>query len=193
VLLSNRGPLYGLCGGKSCGPIVENAGDDVDLMPRGLSEEMSYWSRKHNDYFMYATDCYGAKAPSNSDACKQYSRLSLEYKMDRNATCPFAADVCKSRAGNLVLDTESIDSIEHLGINRGPRFLTRTRIHCAPLKTKGFTEIETNPTTSQTFIKYKYGFRSMNASYIYKARVDNNLPEKSWEDDVVSIGDYRVR
>jgi len=162
-------------------------------MPGAFSEEMSYWSRKHNDYSMYATDCYGAKAASNSDACKQYSRPNLEYKMDRNATCPFAADVCRSRAENLVLDTEFIDSNKHLGINRGPRFLTRTRIHCAPLKTKGFTEIETNPTTSQTFIKYKYGFRSKNTSHIYKAHVDNNLPEKSWEDDVVIIGDYSVR
>jgi hypothetical protein len=65
--------------------------------------------------------------------------------------------MCKLSYGNLLLDTGDIDSVKHLGLNKGPRFTLRYRTHCAPLVTEGFTFPVPMQNTTRKFIDYKYG------------------------------------
>lgn len=112
--------------------------------------------------------------------------------MDRSASCPFTKGVCKSTAGNLVLDTQFFDNYERLGVNRGPRFLMRRRMHCAPLQTKGFTEYQTDPITSRVTVRYKYGSLRKGVPFLHEVDVDNEVLEESWNRGY-GIGGYRVR
>lgn len=77
--------------------------------------------------------------------------------INTTADCPFEEEMCKSRAGNIVLDSGYISSHDHLGINAPDeeRFFLRTRLQCAPLVTEGFEETVQSPDGNWT--RYSYG------------------------------------
>lgn len=116
---------------------------------------MDYNSEKAWADFLYASSCYNSKTAVD---CEKFVQSSLPYTSDRNASCPFASELCKMSYGNLLLDTGDLDSVKHLGLNRGPRFTLRYRTHCAPLVTKGYTKVlPQTGTTYRNFTRYDYG------------------------------------
>lgn len=60
--------------------------------------------------------------------------------------------MCKVAPDNLLLNTVKIDSVEHLGLNKGPRFTLQYWTYCAPLVTKGYKTYNPLPGTSRYFI-----------------------------------------
>lgn len=83
---------------------------------------------------------------------------SLPYHVDKHASCPFQEEICKLVNDNLLLESGVIDSVEHLGLNDGPRFTVHHWMHCAPLETKNYTK--TAPlqgTSSRSLVGYFYG------------------------------------
>ena len=83
---------------------------------------------------------------------------SLPYQVDKHASCPFQEKICRLANDNLLLDTGAIDSVEHLGLNYGPRFTVHHRMHCAPLETEGYTKtVPLKNTPTRSLVKYFYG------------------------------------
>lgn len=162
-----------------------------DLPVDVVANTLAYVGRKTNDYLTYALECYAPGASSDSDACRQYTRPRLNYRVDRNASCPFN-DICQSQTGNLVFEPEPIDSHKHLGMNRGPHTVIKTQVHCAPLRTANFTETRTNNATSQISVRYKYGVSSDNLPYLYEAQTELSKADISWN-YAFGFGDYRIR
>ena len=102
----------------------------------------------------YAAQCYG----QTKGACDTFISQSLPYQVDKHASCPFHEKICKLANDNLLLDTVAIDSVEHLGLNDGPRFTVHHKMHCAPLKTENYTKvIPSKDTSSSSLVEYYYG------------------------------------
>ncbi|KAF2262432.1 hypothetical protein CC78DRAFT_618493 [Lojkania enalia] len=111
--------------------------------------------RKFAEDLVYAMQCYQDLTPGK---CQAFAKTRLNYRIDRNATCPFENEMCRTEFGNVLLETGFLDSNEHFGINFEPRFQYRLRQHCAPLVTQGFSNISTdsqNP--NNQFMQYFYG------------------------------------
>ncbi|OJD33670.1 cation diffusion facilitator family metal ion [Diplodia corticola] len=86
----------------------------------------------------YAQECYLNDLAGVG--CERFMKRNIAATVDRNATCPFSPDICKSQDSNLLIDTGFIDSRSDLGINtdQNGRFLYRRTLHCAPLVTEGY-------------------------------------------------------
>ena len=109
-----------------------------------------YVSKTVTSSLNYAQRCYVKNA--NPRDCAVYFQSKLQWKIDKNATCPFPnKEICFKNFGNLRLDSDYIDSDHHLGINSSPgtRFLFRTVVECAPLRTRGHTRNITYVPTKQ--------------------------------------------
>ena len=115
---------------------------------------MLYQTQKTVEDVSYATQCYSSQ---QADYCERFTQTTLAYTSELNASCPFAAEMCKSAFGNILLDSGDIDSMQHLGINKGPRFTVSYRTHCAPVVTKGYTENITASYFNRPLLTYKYG------------------------------------
>jgi hypothetical protein len=104
-----------------------NALDSLAISTRsGISEAQQY-----------SKTCYSwldGFIPDNSSAsCSQYVLPSLQSTINRNATCPFAAQACSGPA--ISFDSGRIDSNDHLGINglEKDRLQIRRMMTCAPV------------------------------------------------------------
>ncbi|KAF3000316.1 hypothetical protein E8E13_009145 [Curvularia kusanoi] len=77
---------------------------------------------------------------------------------------------------NLLLETDAVDSVHHLGLNDGPHFTLHSRMHCAPLKTEGYTLTKaiSNESGSQNGTFYFYGFQTEESTFGMK------LPRKDY-------------
>ena len=131
---------------------------------------MQYQSQKCVDAFTYATQCYRDDGIPLTEACDSFAVPRLRYTSDRNASCPFGCDICKSNFGNILLDSGALDSIQDLGLNAGPHFTVRHATHCAPLMTSGFTETIRDSKTSQETRIYRYGSRG-NKSHVHEVKL----------------------
>lgn len=136
---------------------------------------MQYQTQKCVDDFTYASHCYRNDGTSSTRACDSFVVPRLSYTSDRNASCPFGHDICKSKFGNLLLDSGALDSIQDLGLNTGPRFTIRHTTHCAPLMTDGFTETIKVLKTSQETQVYRYGSRG-SQSYVHSVKLKKEPP-----------------
>lgn len=126
------------------------------------------------EYFTYAIQCYRNETLAGHQNCQTLTQPTLEFMSDFNASCPFSSDICKFTADNLLLDTGYLDSYKDLSMNRGPRFLLRRKVHCAPLVTDGYTKVYTDPQdTSYQYIDYMYGNTST-TSYTYQRHFKPN-------------------
>ncbi|KAL9626407.1 MAG: hypothetical protein Q9164_007882 [Protoblastenia rupestris] len=101
----------------------------------------------------------------DSQRCSMFPKRNLPWKSTYNVACPFPGNdsVCRSDSTNIRLDTGYIDSNLDLGINTPPeyRFLLRTVVECAPLKTEGYSKNVTlyskrNNTIPKQRMRYYY-------------------------------------
>lgn len=146
---------------------------------------MSHQSQKMSEYFAYATQCYGRHAGD----CDVFAARTLPYTIDKHAACPFADTICKSTNKNLLLDTGPIDSVRHLGLNRGPRFTLQHQVHCAPLETLGYTEEVPGSNSAERQILYNYG-PNFDQNYTHKIVVSDQ--KSSWDDASAAQGNYKI-
>ena len=89
----------------------------------------------------YAQRCY--RENFNPRDCAVFVQSRLQWKTDHEIKCSFFdMNICLSDFGNLRLDNDYIKSDYHLDINSSPekRFLIRTVVDCAFLRTKGYTK-----------------------------------------------------
>ncbi|KAH6614799.1 hypothetical protein C7974DRAFT_442811 [Boeremia exigua] len=126
-----------------CGQLQwDNSTDDVNF----LSTVAPHISRIVLESSTYAAQYYNQK----KGACYMFISQSLPHQANPHASCPFQEKIY----------TSGIDSVEHLGLNDGPRFTVHHRMHCAPLETKGCTETVTlQGTSSRSLVGYFYGPR----------------------------------
>ncbi|PKS06070.1 hypothetical protein jhhlp_007904 [Lomentospora prolificans] len=167
--------------GNNCGPLDSNDIED----PEGYTLLFQpYQSQRVHAYANYALRCYTDTA--TVEDCNLYTTPKLPTIVDRDAGCPFEEGMCKSKTGNLIVDTGYIDSNIHLGINLPPedRFSLRMYHHCAPLVTEGFSEA-TNDSSSVPVMRYYYG------------EVPNKVGNFSYQmpinDSVASLQDSRTQ
>lgn len=162
---------------------------DVDL-PKTIGVENEQYltpflNRKAAEHLAYAAQCYQVNESARPDSCNVLTTPALPYKLDGNASCPFAADMCKQPFGNLVLDTGPLDSYTHFGLNTGPHVSVQVKEHCAPLVTNGFSNSSVDPERSHVnFTRYYYG----GGWYNYTFEIANNATSHTSE----GMGDYEV-
>jgi hypothetical protein len=152
---------------------------------------MLYQSQKCVDAFTYATQCYRGGDYAQNELCETFARPSLPFTLERNASCPFAGEICKSDFGNILLDSGILNSQSHLGLNQNPQFTLRSRTHCAPLKTAGFTDTVMAPKSSQIRQVYRYGNTygiKGNETHVFAVDIRDERPSY----DGVTIGNYKV-
>lgn len=105
----------------------------------------------------YASSCYtGSRSPG---ACRTFIRDTLPFKITRKTPCPFPGKdrICHSSEGAIRLDSGLLNSHFDLGINSPPsaRFLYRAVNECVPLRSEGFTYL--NSSTSPKTLQFRYG------------------------------------
>jgi uncharacterized membrane protein YccF (DUF307 family) len=149
--------------------VAANNSNEVILRGTGCGNQLSvefeqatadflhYKQRQHLEHLNVALQCY-QNPKANHPRCHVSTKTKLPYTIQLNATCPFDDKMCRLTSGNLLLNTGLLDSLEDLGINRGPRFQLRAQRHCAPLVTKGFSTVYTDPDRPEDkFMRYTYG------------------------------------
>lgn len=153
-----------------------------------VEKGLIYQTQQLIDAFSYSSQCYGDQKSEN---CGRYAQPMLPYTVDTNGSCPFATDICKSQSGNILLNSGKIDSVHHLGLNQGPRFTLEFANHCAPVNTKGYTNVTTitnqRSNSSREYMVYNYGTQDKE-SYVYAADVDTGR----WSLYGGSGGTYKV-
>lgn len=164
--------------GSNCGSLTNDTSiDDYDVIVN------PYISQRTALSVAYAQRCYNNYA--NPRDCSLFYKPRLQWTTDRNATCPFPGekDICLNNFDNLHLDSGYIDSDRDLGINSPPgtRFLYRSAIRCAPLKTEGYTKNTTYVPTVKIFAKqdmdrmvmqYFYGEIPDDTNFTYQYAMD---------------------
>ncbi|KAF2275861.1 uncharacterized protein EI97DRAFT_442849 [Westerdykella ornata] len=147
--------------GSRCGVVTSNATGDTLAYELYLQDHIAAYQN-------YALQCYSNDHASMSENCRYFVKPKLPYTVDRNASCPFAEQLCKLKDGNIVMDTGFLDSHYDMGLNAPPkhRFKIRNRVACAPLVTEGRSEYfldEENPALST--MRYFYGNASIEGLY----------------------------
>ncbi|KAF9697639.1 hypothetical protein EKO04_004170 [Ascochyta lentis] len=178
--LLDNSPSEVLINGRSCGALP------FGVPPSVAGPVMSYNARKSSEDLLYATQCY---RHNKTEDCAKFVHQVLPYSSDINASCPFAPEMCKMAYGNLHLDTGTLDSVYHLGLNRGPRFTLQYRTHCAPLVTKGYTTVDTIENSTRKLILYNYGRSSDGHS---NTSVHVAEQDKERHNYKVPVGTYKV-
>lgn len=142
--------------GDNCGPL--RGGDDTNNTAYDLLFE-PHQHQRVTVYSNYALQCYNGNLSTSADDCQPYIQAKLKATVTRNASCPFANEMCKSQTDNLIIDSGFIDSHKDLGINAPSenRFQLRMVHQCAPLVTGRFTNISTGENTTEQFQRYWYG------------------------------------
>ncbi|KAF2470314.1 uncharacterized protein BDR25DRAFT_343088 [Lindgomyces ingoldianus] len=105
-----------------------------------------------------AQQCYNTG--TFSEDCGLYIKPQLSVNITRNASCPFASEICRTQTENIIVDTGYMDSHEDFGINAplAERFKFRSVYHCAPIVTEGFSELYNSTNIpGMTFRRYNYG------------------------------------
>jgi hypothetical protein len=181
-----------LIAGRECGTLPFGQPDEVNA-PEVLLNSSLYHTQLSVEDFSYAAQCYSKHRPGS---CSKFVTPNLKYRSNTNASCPFASELCKSASGNLVLESDNIESVRHLGLNRGPPFLIRYQTHCAPLNTENYTErvnVSSEAGGHQLFIRYKYGkkYKSKdNYTYVQSVQLDEGRFNHYKESG--AGGDYKV-
>lgn len=144
----------------------------------------------------YANRCYFANAKMEN--CDYFVRPRLPSTVNRNASCPFDEDICRTQDGNIELDTGLIDSHYDLGYN-GPnekRMQFRRKMNCAPLKMENYTDsfVYESSVGNVSYERYQYGARYRKTGFNYT----HIQPEISQDQLNMSIfkktpGEYGVR
>ncbi|KAB2576410.1 hypothetical protein DBV05_g5000 [Lasiodiplodia theobromae] len=150
-----------------------------------------YRVKKDKDFANYAQNCYTNL--SSSQECQKYVQQQLPWSANRNATCPFGGDLCKSQFGNLELDSGFINSNDHLGLNDPPerQFRYRSLLQCAPIKSDGYKKEYTHSFDGQEvkYMRYYYGELRPGYNYTYEYPV-GSYEQKRGENGTSANSDY---
>jgi hypothetical protein len=124
--------------GKTCGPVINSAIHSADGILRYRTPQLA---QRSTAYTNYAMQCYSNV--SNSEDCHLYVKPHITTSVTRNASCPFAEEMCKSKDSNIIVDTGFMDSHHDLGINSplNERFQLRYVHHCAPIVSRGYKKV----------------------------------------------------
>jgi hypothetical protein len=184
--------------GNNCAIVYTNGdGADNTTVQESLGLFYPYTSQMVQSAAEYARQCYLANASSFLN-CDTFVQSRLASSIDINANCPFDNAICRSSTSNLRLDTGVLDSREAFGVNSpdDERIGFRMALHCAPLKTEGFSNETSN--YSRNYTQYYYGKPFSGSSspvtaalpYTYKTRTlqeqysslyDNGTDESSFK------------
>ncbi|KAH9879753.1 hypothetical protein J1614_001776 [Plenodomus biglobosus] len=205
ILIASAISVFSVAAGLLSSRILTNSSNEVLIASRkcgvhinepdsgvGTTESiMLYQSQKCVDAFTYATQCYRGGDIVQNELCEIFVSRTLPFISERNASCPFAKEVCKSDFGNILLDSGIIDSRLHLGLNQNPQFTLRHRTHCAPLKTAGYIDTVNATNSSRSRQAYRYGKvngTEGNEPHVFAIDVRDEKPSF----DGVTIGNYKV-
>jgi hypothetical protein len=170
--------------GSNCGPLKGNDVEDWEGYVT-LFEPLQ-WKRV-TTYANYALQCYTGNVTAGMETCHPYLKPKLKTTVTRNASCPFAKEMCKSQTENLIIDTGLLDSHEDLGLNApsDSRWQMRLLHHCAPIVTEGFSApFQANDTDVET-MRYYYGALNERANYTQER------PMLGTEFDIYNKSTYR--
>jgi hypothetical protein len=122
-----------------------------------LIQSYTWLSKSYGFASNYAQQCYSVNS-TGIVTCNTLTQRSLPMIVNTSASCPFSDKLCKSQDSNLIVESDIIDSHEHLGLNAPPdeRIQLRVRFHCAPLVTEGFKD-SYNQSSDQSYTQYNYG------------------------------------
>ncbi|KAF2690971.1 hypothetical protein K458DRAFT_398912 [Lentithecium fluviatile CBS 122367] len=161
MLIAGAFAIAVLLSGKHCGIFLsEPKNENVSL-----AVIMQYLTQRTTAFLDRSLQCYSNNRTAKSENCRPYIKPTLPYSVISNASCPFSEEICLSKDINLLLDTGLLNSHDHLGLNAPPssRFHFRSRVHCAPLATEGYTKVHMNSQPPQIPIqRYYYGGHQAN-------------------------------
>ena len=180
-----------LLSGHDCGALsIDDIADTAATTSVGPF--MLHETQMGIDSFSHASQCYNGTRLQRVGSCNTFTKPTLPFTSDTNASCPFAEEICESSTGNLLLDSGNLGSDTHLGLNAGPRFTLRHKTPCAPLRTDDYTEIITDSDSGSRFLTYKYGSithsNNVSESFVYKFDLDKEKPFG----DGTSVADYKI-
>ena len=165
--------------GKNCGTLE----DDRSLVDSRIGETSVYENEKAIEALTYARQCYLENGAPRPASCDTFPVPVLPYRITTNASCRFADEMCKSSTANLILDTGTLYSSDHFGLNTGPRFTVQSKTHCAPLNTQDFTKIYTDAQDdTKKFVRYNYG-TTANLSFLYEIELNQGVPVPVGEEE----------
>jgi hypothetical protein len=134
----------------------------------------------------YAQQCYSNDNTRLLD-CNRFITKKLNKQLDTQASCPFKNHLCRTESANLRIDSGYLDSHEAFGLNAPPneRFLFKNVLHCAPLKTAGFTYEKNTSLGRYTFYEYgRFKDNTFETSYVHAAASIKSQYALSVSDDV---------
>ncbi|RWA09657.1 hypothetical protein EKO27_g5457 [Xylaria grammica] len=135
----------------NCGII---AASDMSISANALRTAVD--SKRLSDATQYAQHCY-AQDSAGMAQCQRYVVGKIATNVtDTSAPCPFEERICRTKE-NIRLDTGYVNSHSSIGLNapESGRFAWRYVMHCAPLKTEGYTTNVTQGNSS--WVRYHYG------------------------------------
>ncbi|TRX93773.1 hypothetical protein FHL15_005449 [Xylaria flabelliformis] len=165
----------------------------------------------------YAQQCYSSNTAGILD-CGRLVAKKIPSQSNTQAGCPFEDGVCRDSSANLLVDSGYIDS-QDFGLNtpHTEKILTRYLLHCAPIKTQGYSSrMHTtigditlyhygNTTTSSGVKDYMGTAKTIESQYAYllsdktvqvtanydlspfKVRVENGVITKNRNSDFIPI------
>ncbi|KAL9109450.1 MAG: hypothetical protein Q9227_005958 [Pyrenula ochraceoflavens] len=173
-----------------CGYIRVGIPGDVDL-EEAQTIFYPFQAKRANSYANYVQSCYSDNP--QAEGCGNFVKRRLPSIIDRNATCPFQENICRSQNQNIKLDTGPLDLGSDLGFNLPPnlQFTLRVSHHCAPLSTDGYTK-DVNYSAEISYRRYFYGTKDTNTSnnsYTYEHQIPS-IPLFKWEDFMAGEAEY---
>lgn len=143
--------------GSQCGTLPEITIDTISVLYPHTSQFI-------NNAANYAQQCYSLNSTGTLE-CGTFVKNRLQYSSTINASCPFNDNICRSNDSNLLLDSGLISS-DDVGLNlpSTQRMFWRQALHCAPLKTDGFSKNVS--TRYNNFTRYSY---SIDPEWTYEA------------------------
>ncbi|KAI1752533.1 hypothetical protein F4782DRAFT_120878 [Xylaria castorea] len=143
---------------SNCG-ILGGGSDNATAHALGTA----YYLKRLSDATQYARNCYTQNSTVMPE-CQKYAVDKIATNTtDTSAPCPFQEQICRTKE-NIRLDTGYISSHDSIGLNapESERFAWRYVLHCAPLKTDGYTINVTEGNSS--WVTYRYGTRFRGSS-----------------------------
>lgn len=143
-----------LISSKSCGVLsTGNSTITTDHVERIFHP---YISKRFSSFANYVQTCY--TNITEAEGCGSLIKRQLVSTIDRNASCPFHKDICRSTNGNIQLDTGYLNIASDLGLNVPPshQYTIRFVTDCAPLITDGY-KTRFNYSNDISYMRYFYG------------------------------------
>lgn len=152
-------------------------------------------AKQLSNWVNYAQQCYGGIETDSPRVygCGTFVQPQLLPRIQKNASCPFDATMCKSQDRNLLIDTGYLDSHDVFGINAPPqeRFQYRRVVHCAPLSTEGYTS-QYNLSSDRSFTRYHYGTTGSTARNFTYEHSNDRVFELMYRHSQGAAPDYSV-